>query len=143
MMHGLDDSADCWVMNSNKSPAFIAAREGYDVWLGNWRGNKYSRRHKTLDPDRDEKVFFNYSFIEMSRFDLRAMVDKVLECTKASKLAYIGHSMGTTVMFYAMTTEPDYIKKKISLFVALGPVAKLKNCNSNFIRKLSEVRAYA
>jgi len=45
-MHGLADSADSWVVNSkDKAPALVAAKEGYDVWLGNFRGNKYSRAH--------------------------------------------------------------------------------------------------
>ena len=36
MMHGIMDSADCWVMNyGDKAPAFMMAKQGYDVWLGN------------------------------------------------------------------------------------------------------------
>jgi pimeloyl-ACP methyl ester carboxylesterase len=55
LQHGLFSSADTWVVNKANSPAFIAARAGYDVWLGNNRGNKYSRSHDTLNPDKDFK----------------------------------------------------------------------------------------
>ena len=61
--HGLCDSSFTWVTNGPKnSPAFMLAKLGYDVWLGNNRGNKYSRENTKIDPDVDKAEFFNYDF---------------------------------------------------------------------------------
>ncbi len=51
LMHGLIDSSDAWVVNDDVSPAFVLSHSGYDVWLSNSRGNKYSRRHVSLSSD--------------------------------------------------------------------------------------------
>jgi lysosomal acid lipase/cholesteryl ester hydrolase len=76
LVHGLVDSADGWVVNDDDSPAFILSRAGYDVWLGNSRGNKYSRRHTTLGTETEE--FWNFSWEELGIYDLPAFTDYIL-----------------------------------------------------------------
>lgn len=60
LVHGLMASAENWLLKSEKSISFQLADEGYDVWLGNTRGSKHSRKHKTLNPDTDV-AFWKYS----------------------------------------------------------------------------------
>ena len=50
LQHGLGSDMMQWVMNkAENAPAFILAQNGYDVWLGNNRGNRFSQSHITLD----------------------------------------------------------------------------------------------
>lgn len=97
------------------------------MWLGNSRGSKYGRTHSRLDPDNPEdmKQFWEFSFVELGEFDLKTQIDHVLNQTNQEKLTYIGHSQGTTQMFYGLSMYPEYFKQRINLFVALAPVVKL------------------
>lgn len=119
-----------------KAPAFMLVKEGFDVWMGNNRGSKYGQEHISLDPN--EKEFWDFDFEEMGMKDLPAMIDLVLKETGQSKLSFLGHSMGTTQMLIGLSMIPEYYKDKINLFVAMGPVARLLNCNSEFFRKAAE-----
>jgi gastric triacylglycerol lipase len=77
LQHGITDSADCWIMNTGeKSPAFRLARAGYDVWLGNNRGTKYSMSHTTLNPNKD-KAYWEFSYTELGEYDAPTQVDYI------------------------------------------------------------------
>jgi len=53
LQHGLEADMMQWVFNRPEvSHAFVLAREGYDVWLGNNRGTRFSNKHTTLDPKK-------------------------------------------------------------------------------------------
>ena len=72
------DSSDSWIVHhAEKAPAFIAARAGYDVWVGNLRGNKYSNEHEFLDIRKDAQKFFDFSIKEYYRIDLVTMIDHI------------------------------------------------------------------
>ena len=70
-----------------------------------------------------------FSWDEMGKYDIPADVEFILSAANTDKLYYIGHSMGTTVFWVALNENP-YLSEKISLMVALGPVATVKYLKS-------------
>ncbi|NXC56592.1 LIPM Lipase, partial [Aleadryas rufinucha] len=120
IVHGFCLDGGDWVDNSpDSSLAFILADEGYDVWIGNNRGNSWSRRHLNLSIASEE--FWDFSFHEMAMYDLPAMVDFILMQTDQKKLFYVGHAQGSSLGFIAFSSLPQ-LAKKIRLFFALGPL---------------------
>ncbi|XP_063817775.1 lysosomal acid lipase/cholesteryl ester hydrolase-like [Pseudophryne corroboree] len=125
LQHGLLADASNWISNFEfNSLGFILADAGYDVWMGNSRGNTWSMKHKTLSPK--EVKFWAFSYDDMAKKDLPAVISFILQKTGQEQIYYIGHSQGTTIGFIAFSTIPQ-LAKKIKLFIGLAPVATLKN----------------
>ena len=96
IQHGLFGDASAWIMNTDKSLAFVLANAGYDVWLGNNRGSQYSRVNNNIDITTQTQQWFDFSFYDLGRYDAPAQIDEVLKITGKSKLSYIGYSQGTS-----------------------------------------------
>lgn len=127
LLHGLLDCSATWVMGSpEKSLGFILADEGYDVWMGNIRGNRYARKHKWMTTK--EKQYWMFSWHEFGVFDIPAMIDYALSVSKQRKLIFIGHSQGTTSFFVTASLKPEY-QNKVEAMVALAPAAFMKHMN--------------
>lgn len=128
-----------WVVSGpNNSLAFLLADLGYDVWLGNCRGNTYSNRHTSLP--RHDKRYWDYSFHEMAKFDVPAVIDYIVETKRTEdrfhrqrlespRLIYVGHSMGTSMAFAMLSIRPEY-NDKIKAVFALAPVAYMRHIKS-------------
>ena len=97
--------------------------EGYDVWLANMRGTPYSRKHETLDSSDPNSEYWKFSWDKKGMLDMPAAITKIKEVSGVEKVAYIGASQGTTIMFYALTkdTEENFFADNMSCFIALAP----------------------
>lgn len=129
LQHGLLSSSADWLLNGpDKALAFILADAGYDVWLGNARGNTYSQKH--INMKNDNPKFWDFSWHEMAMYDLPAEIGYVYDLRAIvqnnnkteNDMIYIGHSMGTTMMFALLTLKPEFNDKLKAMF-ALAPVS--------------------
>ena len=136
LMHGLLSSSVDWVnMGPENALGLLLADCGYDVWLGNQRGNTWSRKHLTLDPDIDAEKFFDFSFHEIGIYDIPAKIDYIINATNKEQIFYVGHSQGTTSFFVMASEKPEY-NAKIRLMTALSPVAHVANVPNPFLAPL-------
>ena len=122
LQHGLMCCSADWMVPGGL--AYVLAQKGYDVWMGNFRGNVFSLNHTYLN--YKSKDFWRYSWDEHGTVDLPAMIKYVMEYTKVPKIRYIGHSMGTTSLFVMLNEYPE-MNRVIDYCVALAPVSCVPN----------------
>ncbi|XP_038212159.1 lipase 3-like [Zerene cesonia] len=140
LMHGFVSSADDWITPGVDSGiAYLLASKGYDVWMGNARGNKHSRYNVNLKPT--QKAFWDFSWHEIGVIDLPTMIDYVLQKTNTKQLSYIGHSQGTTAFFVMCSQKPEY-NDKIRVMIALSAVAWMSHLVSPVMRLLVPFTPY-
>jgi len=130
LSHGLLSSSADWVIATpSKGLGYMLAEAGYDVWMGNNRGNTYSRNHTFYDPDDGAGGFWDFTWDEIAHYDIPSQIEKVIEVTGVDDLHYIGHSMGSTA-FMAMHHYRMDIAEKIRLAHFLSPVAYVGHMQS-------------
>ncbi|CUM68248.1 uncharacterized protein PRCAT00005969001 [Priceomyces carsonii] len=130
--HGLLMSCEIWVtmLEKNLNLPFILYDLGFDVWLGNNRGNKYSQKHLYYKLNSEE--FWNFSLDEFALFDIPNSIDYILKETGESSLTYIGFSQGTAQAFASCSINPE-LDKKIEQIIAISPATTPHGLYSKFL----------
>lgn len=118
--HGLLMSSEVWVCitEAKRCLPFQLVDEGYDVWLGNNRGNKYSKKSVKHSPLSND--FWDFSIDQFAFHDIPDTISHILEETGQPSLSYIGFSQGTTQAFATLAIHPS-LNQKVDVFVALAP----------------------
>jgi len=132
LQHGLLDCSFSWIMNmANQSLPYILADAGYDVWMTNNRGNRYSQTHSVYTQKSNYKEFWSFSWDEMAKYDVPANVEYIKKTAGVDKVHYIGHSQGTTQWFAHHATNIDS-QVNFKSFVGLGPVMYIQHVGGVF-----------
>lgn len=137
-MHGSEQDAALWLGEADDLPYQLGiAEQGYDVWLGNSRGTRYSSVNRNQDSNTSPIAYWDFTWADMGRYDVPAFIDKILEETGHSKVTYIGYGQGSNQIFYSLATaeEPEY-EKKLNKVIALVPCiyksSSFENVGSTF-----------
>ncbi|KAH7372158.1 Alpha/Beta hydrolase protein [Cadophora sp. MPI-SDFR-AT-0126] len=120
MHHGLLMNSEVWVCLTDEERClpFKLVEKGYDVWLGNNRGNKYSK--KSVNHSPTDLPFWDFSMDEFAFHDIPDSIAYILETTSAPSLSYIGFSQGTAQAFATLAVHPR-LNDQVNVFVALAP----------------------
>ncbi|KAI1343185.1 Alpha/Beta hydrolase protein [Xylariaceae sp. FL0016] len=118
--HGLLMNSEVFVSLTDEKRClpFVLVDHGFDVWLGNNRGNKYSKKSIKHSPTTTE--FWNFSIDEFAFYDIPDSIQYVLDTTGQQSLSYIGFSQGTAQAFASLAIHPK-LNEQVNVFIALAP----------------------
>ncbi|KAF2882050.1 hypothetical protein ILUMI_24122 [Ignelater luminosus] len=133
LQHGWMSSAAFFVAHGKESLAFELADNGYDVWLGNFRGTEYSEEHVNLTVHDND--YWDHSADEIGMHDIPAQLELISQATgERGNIIYIGHSLGTTSALIYSSTYPKAAKHTVKLFILLAPASNLSHMRSLLFR---------
>lgn len=99
----------------------VLLHAGYDVWLNNRRGNKYSCKHTTLSTHSQE--FWSFSLDEPACRDIPAVIDFIREETGYDSVSMIGFSQGAAETLGSLSMVRG-LQDKVNLGMLLAPTTK-------------------
>ena len=87
-----------------------------------------------MDPDAETNDgYWNFSFQEMGQYDLPAIFEFISSNQQHEKLTFIAHSQASSAGLYGMVKFNAAYKKYVQLMIAIAPVARLTNTNSELV----------
>jgi lysosomal acid lipase/cholesteryl ester hydrolase len=131
LVHGLMQDAESFLCGGSSSLVFSLVHAGYDVWIGNNRGTKYSSSHVSYE--RAQRDYWDYSIDDLATYDVPTLIHYILAITSYSQLAYVGFSQGSVQGYISLSLYPS-LHSKISTFIALSPAFKTSGLSSSWIQ---------
>lgn len=157
LQHGLLMSSNIWLCHSenpfnNNLPLYLHSL-GYDVWMGNNRGNRYS--NKNLNVERHSEKFWNFSLDEFAMYDIPDSLEYILNTTSLEKhtrynkfkflsediegISIVAFSQGSAQIFASLSLKPELNTKVIS-FIALSPALTPPGLFNKFVDNIVKLQ---
>lgn len=133
--HGLLMTSDVWcvMLNKDDNLPFRLCELGYDVWLGNNRGNKYSNKH--IKYNANEAKYWDFSIDEFAMYDIPASINYILNIKNDKSLIYIGFSQGCSQILSSISINND-LNDKIEKLILIAPATTPKKLSNWLINSI-------
>ena len=77
--------------SANDLPYHLGIAEaGYDVWLGNSRGTRYSNFNLNV-ADSSSSEYWDFTWADMGQYDAPAFIKAITDITGKPSVTYIGY----------------------------------------------------
>ncbi|WP_039948269.1 alpha/beta fold hydrolase [Leptospira fainei] len=130
VVHGIATNKYVIDLDKRHSLPYFLKLRGYEVFSISLRGAG-SSYHESRSGYED------FTFDDMAKYDVPAVIAKVIALTGSQRVSWIGHSMGAMILyaFFGICDKSD--KEKIAAFVSLGGPGNLNHLGLSLIGLLS------
>jgi len=133
--HGLEDTGFSFLFQSIEENLPIKLYNlGYDIWIGNIRGNRFSLGHTHLNSKDKRGPYWDFTYDEMGKYDLPAIANHIKATTRARRIKYICHSQGCAMLVALGSLDPQYVQSIIDSTVAFAPAVYIQYHNSLLVK---------
>ena len=130
LSHGLASNEYSLDLNRSLSLAYFLKQAGYTVFVLSLRGASKSYHNSLLG-------YKDFSFDDIVEYDVPAVIQRIRELTGASKVNWVGHSMGAMIA-QAFLGRRLKGHEDVASFVSLGAPAHLKRLRDTHLGKLAK-----
>jgi len=127
LMHGFLTTGMDWVSQPEAylSLPYMLSNEGFDVWLGNARGNVFSIKNTKMSIDSTE-FWDAVDLDQMAAIDVPTILSYVRSASNVPKVHWVGHSQGGGILTLALAKKPE-LADQLGTSVLLAPGVHMAN----------------
>ncbi|PJZ48403.1 alpha/beta fold hydrolase [Leptospira saintgironsiae] len=130
VVHGIATNKYVIDLDKRHSLPYYLKLRGYEVFAVSLRGAG-SSYHESRGGYED------FTFDDLVKYDVPAIISKVLSLTESKRVNWVGHSMGAMIFYSYLGITSKSEKEKIASFVSLGGPGNLNHLGLSLIGLLS------